>query len=83
MLHLQEDINSIFSWSIKDSLSLNLSPHAIHHAIATPHLLPVTSHKDQFSSDLKWSHHYEYIITKDLKTLRLLRRQLTSSNCTI
>jgi len=35
-----------------------------------------------FSSDLKWRHHYEYIITKALKILGLLRRRLTSSNCT-
>jgi len=91
--HLQEDINCISSWSIRDNLLLNLSKcifmqfnssqHTSYH-INNSTLLPVTSHKDLgviFSSDLKWNHHYEYIIAKYFKILGLLCRHLSSNSC--
>jgi len=90
--HLQEDINCIFSWNIKDNLLLNLSKcifmqfnssQRTSYHINNSTLLPVTSHKDLgviFSSDLKWNHHYEYIIAKSFKILGLLRRYLSSNN---
>jgi len=76
ILRLQEDIDSIFSWRIKNNLLLNLtkcvfmqfklSRHTSYH-INNSTLPPATSHKDPvviFSHDLKWSLHYQYIITK-------------------
>jgi len=59
ILHLQEDIDSIFSWSIKDNLLLNLSKCVYIHAschtsyhINTSILPPATSHKDLESFSL-------------------------------
>jgi len=60
-------------------LQFNSSQHTSYH-INNSTLLPVTSHKDLgvfFSSDLKWNHHYEYIIAK---ILGLLLRHLSSNN---
>jgi len=44
-------------------------------------LPPASSDKDLriiFSNDLKWSLHYDYIITQAFKNLGLLHRQLSS-----
>jgi len=60
-------------------MQFNSSQHASYH-INNSTLLPVTSHNNLgviFSSDLKWNHHYKYIIAKSFKIFGLLCRHLT------
>ena len=85
---LQNDLNSVVSWSKAWGLNFNPSKSIVIHLSfklqinSTYHILgsPITSqllHKDLgviISSNLSWDNHYKYIIPKSYKMLGLLRR---------
>ena len=92
----QKDLDSLQSWSIKNSIFFNLkkcvllsfgqklSSHASNFTIKDELIPQVNHHKDLgvvFSHDLTWSAHYSRIISATYKTLHVVRHCLFVSNC--
>ena len=90
---LQEDLNSLFNWTINNHLSFNLSKFvfmSFHRKfnsqyIINDHIINESpSCKDLgiiFTNPLSWRKHYEMISSKVYKSLGLLRRVFKDSHC--
>ena len=93
--HLQHDLDSLSSWSIKWNLpfneskikllqfSANATGNEYHYSINGHDITPSTSHKDLgilFTNSLSWESHYSQIISRAYGQLSLLRRTFTLSN---
>ena len=96
--HLQKDIDSLYQWSMLN-ISFNSSktsylrfcpislPPPSDFFIANQAISQCSNHKDLgvvFTNDLSWSSHYNFIVSKALKTLGLIRRTIgTLSSVTV
>jgi len=86
--HLQQDLNSLFQWSINNRLSFNISKCVVlqrmpslnlannFYYINKCELAKVVKHKDLgiiFTTNLSWYSHYEAITAKAYKSIDLIR----------
>ena len=88
---LQEDLNSLYSWSLDNNLyfgltkcvllSLNFKSSSTYH-LGDSTLTTVSSHRDLgivVSSNLSWTTHYDQILNKAYRSLGLLRHFFRAS----
>ena len=86
--HLQQDLNSLFQWSINNRLSFNISKCVVLQCMPSLNLAnnlyyinncelaKVEKHKDLgiiFTTNLSWYSHYEAITAKAYKSIDLIR----------
>jgi len=91
--NLQQDINSLYNWSVNNLLSFNLSKFifmCFHRQLNSTYnvngcsLVESSSCKGLgiiISNSLTWQKHYEMISSNAYKSLGLLRRVFKNSNC--
>ena len=91
--YLQEDINAIITWSKSSQLNFNISKCTHRHIsfkskfVSSYNLSDTTISTTDFqkdlglviSNDLSWANHYNHIIPRAYKILRLIRRSFSPS----
>jgi len=89
---LQNELNSIVSWSRKWNLSFNPNKSVVisykpqletSYNISTMQVATQAHHKDLgviFSQDMSWDNHYKHILSRAYRTLGLLRRTFSKQH---